>query len=77
MKEYCGRFPVNKGLTKKLNYGDWLIYRDPENGIYLYSPSLDEEINPYIWNITAKGWSEKIRNMLVDDIKNFLEKNYR
>ena len=37
-KEYVGRFPVNKGLTKALSYKDFVVYRDPEIGLYAYSP---------------------------------------
>ena len=44
-KEYVGRFPVNKGLTKALSYKDFVVYRDPEIGLYAYSPSLDLEVN--------------------------------
>ena len=43
-KEYVGRFPVNKGLTKALSYKDFVVYRDPEIGLYAYSPSLDLEV---------------------------------
>lgn len=79
MKEvpkYVGRFKVKEELTRKLNYGSWIIYRDPENGIYLYNPELDEEINPLLWNVTSKGWSEKMRKMLISDIDCFM-KTYR
>ena len=76
-KEYVGRFPVNKGLTKALNYKDFVIYRDPEIGLYAYSPSLDLEVNLLDWNRTVKEvkdnpsiirmWQVDIERALMDD----------
>lgn len=76
-KEYVGRFPVNKGLTKALNYKDFVIYRDPEIGLYAYSSSLDLEVNLLDWNRTVKEvkdnpsiirmWQVDIERALMDD----------
>ena len=76
-KGYVGRFPVNKGLTKALNYKDFVIYRDPEIGLYAYSPSLDLEVNLLDWNRTVKEvkdnpsiirmWQVDIERALMDD----------
>lgn len=54
MKEYCGRFPINKGLTKELGYEDFVIFRDPEYGLYAYSPSRRLEVNLTEWNCTLQ-----------------------
>ena len=76
-KEYAGRFPINKGLTKALSYQDFVIYRDPEIGLYAYSPSLDLEVNLLDWNRTVKEvkdnpsiirmWQVDIERALMDD----------
>ena len=52
MKQYCGRFPVNKGLTKKLGYEDFIIYRDPEIGLYAYSEKYKLDVNLMTYNET-------------------------
>ena len=56
MKQYVGRFPVNMGLTKKLGYEDFQIYRDPEYGLYAYSKSHDVE---------CSYWSELITDAIM------------
>ena len=58
MKQYVGRFPVNAGLTKKVNKQGWVIYRDPEIGLYAYNEEKNEEVNLLLWNESAKDISE-------------------
>lgn len=68
MKEYVGRFPVNKGLTKKLNYKGFLIYRDPEHGLYAYNPESKIDVNLMQWNLSVRDFNDKIRKIWIDDI---------
>lgn len=75
MKQYIGRFPVNKGLTKKLGYEDFVIYRDPEVGLYAYSKSRELEVNLMTWNETVANctddecayWSELISDAIFSE----------
>ena len=69
MKQYVGRFPVNAGLTKKVNKQGWVIYRDPEVGLYAYNEEKDEEVNLMLWNETAKTATEKVLNGIRSDIE--------
>lgn len=69
MKQYVGRFPVNMGLTKKVNKQGWVIYRDPEVGLYAYNEEKDEEINLLLWNESAKDVSEMTLNCIRADIE--------
>lgn len=60
MKEYVGRFPVNKALTAKLNVKNWVVYRDNELGsMYLLNTIVGEEIMTLYHNETAKGVSNE------------------
>ncbi len=68
MKQYVGRFPVNTGLTKKVGMKGWVIYRDPENGLYAYNEEKDEEVNLLLWNASAKDVSEMTLNCIRADI---------
>ena len=76
-KEYVGRFPVNKGLTKALSYKDFVVYRDPEIGLYAYSPSLDLEVNLLDWNRTVREVKDtpRILEMWQADIERALRDN--
>ena len=59
---HVGRFKVNKSLTKAFNYnnnGLWLIYRDPEIGLYAYNEELDVEVNLGYWNVSLDGYKAK------------------
>lgn len=58
MKEYCGRFPINKGLTRKLNFEDFVVYRDPEIGLYAYSEKRGLDVNLMTYNETLSGCTE-------------------
>lgn len=69
MKQYVGRFPVNMGLTKKVNKQGWVIYRDPEVGLYAYNEEKGEEVNLLLWNETAKTATEKVLNGIRADIE--------
>lgn len=69
MKQYVGRFPVNMGLTKKVNKQGWVIYRDPEIGLYAYNEEKGEEVNLLLWNETAKTATEKVLNVIRADIE--------
>lgn len=69
MKQYVGRFPVNMGLTKKVKKEGWVIYRDPENGLYAYNEKLDEEVNLMLWNASAKDVDEKTLECIRSDIE--------
>jgi len=69
MKQYVGRFPVNMGLTKKVNKQGWVIYRDPEVGLYAYNEEKGEEVNLLLWNETAKTATEKVLNSIRADIE--------
>lgn len=68
-KQYVGRFPVNKALTKKVNMEGWVIYRDPENGLYAHNEEKDEEVNLLLWNESAKDVSEMALNCIRADIE--------
>lgn len=75
MKQYVGRFPVNAGLTKKLGYEDFQIYRDTENGLYAYSKNHDIDVNLMTWNETVANctddecsyWSELITDAIMEN----------
>ena len=69
MKQYVGRFPVNKALTKKVNKEGWVIYRDPENGLYAYNEKLDEEVNLMLWNESARD----VKPMTLECIRHDIE----
>lgn len=69
MKEYYGRFPVCKGLTKKLNYGAWFIYRDPEYGLYAHNSETNDDVSLMDWNCTISEVTEKRRAGWIDDIE--------
>ena len=60
-KAYCGRFPINKGLTKLLNFEDFVIFRDPEYGLYAYSEKRDLEVNLMCWNCTREEAQKHLR----------------
>ena len=72
MKQYCGSFPVNKGLTKKLNFEDFVVYRDPEIGLYAYSEKRGLDVNFLQWNETVKNCTEETceywRSIIQDEI---------
>ena len=68
MKQYVGRFPVNMELTKKVNMKGWVIYRDPENGLYAYNEEMDEEVNLLLWNASAKDVKESTLECIRADI---------
>ena len=76
-KEHVGRFPVNKGLTKALSYKDFVVYRDPEIGLYAYSSSLDTEVNLLDWNRTVREVKDtpSILEMWQADIERALRDN--
>ena len=68
-KAYCGRFPINKGLTKILNFEDFVIFRDPEYGLYAYSEKRDLEVNLMCWNCTkeaAQKYPRVIEGWIID-----------
>lgn len=69
MKQYVGRFPVNMGLTKKVAKQGWVIYRDPEIGLYAYNEEKGEEVNLLLWNESARTVSEKVINGIRADIE--------
>lgn len=73
MKQYVGCFPVNKGLTKKLGVEDFVVYRDPENGLYACSESRGLDVNLESWNETVKDITESTleewRSMIAYSIK--------
>ena len=76
-KAYCGRFPINKGLTKLLNFEDFVIFRDPEYGLYTYSEKRDLEVNLMCWNCTreeAQKYPRVIEGWIID-IKRACEEN--
>ena len=76
-KAYCGRFPINKGLSKILNFEDFVIFRDPEYGLYAYSEKRDLEVNLMCWNCTREeaqkhprvieGWITDIERACEED----------
>lgn len=68
MKQYVGRFPVNAGLTKKVGMNGWVIYRDPEIGLYAFNEEKGIEVNLLLWNASAKDVSEMTLNCIRDDI---------
>ena len=78
VKAYCGRFPINKSLTKILNFEDFVIFRDPEIGLYAYSEKRDLEVNLMCWNCTRKalqdnpqvveGWRSDIKRACEEDV---------
>lgn len=78
-KAYCGRFPINKGLTKLLNFEDFVIFRDPEIGLYAYSEKRDLEVNLMCWNYTkeevqkrprvVEGWRIDIKRACEEDVQ--------
>ena len=74
MKQYCGRFPINKGLTKKLNYRDFVIYRDPEIGLYAYSDELALDVNLLQWNETIDSFTEGTRDYWISIIEEEIER---
>lgn len=69
MKQHVGSFPVNMGLTKKVNKQGWVIYRDPENGLYAYNEEKDEEVNLMLWNASAKDADERTLDCIRADIE--------
>lgn len=71
MKEYVGKYPVNKALTKKLGVEDFKVYRDPEVGLYAYSETRDMDINLGVYNESAKT----VSNMTIDEWKQRIEAN--
>ena len=73
MKQYCGRFPVNKGLTKKLGYEDFVVYRDPEVGLYAYSEKRELDVNLMTWNETIKSFTEDTRSFWAGIITEAIE----
>ena len=75
MKQYCGRFPINKGLTKKLNYRDFVIYRDPEIGLYAYSDELALDVNLLQWNETIDNFTEGTRDYWISIIEEEIERH--
>lgn len=75
MKQYCGRFPINKGLTKKLNYRDFVIYRDPEIGLYAYSDELALDVNLVQWNETIDNFTEGTRDYWISIIEEEIERH--
>ena len=76
-KAYCGRFPINKGLTKLLNFEDFVIFRDPEIGLYAYSEKRDLEVNLMCGKYTREeaqkyprvieGWITDIKRACEED----------
>ena len=68
-KQYVGRFPVNKALTAKVNMNGWVIYRDPEIGLYAFHEESGEEINLLLWNETAKTVTEKALEFIRSEIR--------
>lgn len=68
MKEYLGRFPINKGLTQKLNYKGYLIYRDPEVGLYAYNPESKLDVNLFRWNLSLRELDSATRQHIINDI---------
>ena len=82
-KAYCGRFPINKGLTKLLNFEDFVIFRDPEYGLYAYSEKRDLEVNLMCWNYTreeaqkhlrvVEGWRIDIKRACEEDVQSVKE----
>ena len=82
-KAYCGRFPINKGLTKILNFEDFVIFRDPEYGLYAYSEKRDLEVNLMCWNYTreeaqkhlrvVEGWRIDIKRACEEDVQSVKE----
>ena len=75
MKQYCGRFPINKGLTKKLNYRDFVVYRDPEIGLYAYSDELALDVNLLQWNETIDNFTEGTRDYWISIIEEEIERH--
>lgn len=77
-KAYCGRFPINKSLTRILNFEDFVIFRDPEIGLYAYSEKRDLEVNLMCWNCTketlqerpqvVEGWRSDIKRACEEDV---------
>lgn len=67
-KQYVGRFPVNMGLTKKVGMNGWVIYRDPEVGLYAFNEEKGEEVNLLLWNESAKTIGDMTLNSIRADI---------
>ena len=82
-KAYCGRFPINKALSRILNFEDFVIFRDPEYGLYAYSEKRDLEVNLMCWNCTREeaqkyprvieGWIIDIKRACEEDIQSVKE----
>ena len=70
MKNYIGNCPINKALSKKLNYGSWLIYRDPAIGLYAYNQETGEDVGLYIWNMTSKNFNDVLRQHIINFLEN-------
>jgi hypothetical protein len=69
---------IKKQLTKLVDRAGWIIYRDPEVGLYALNETLNEEINLMMWNLTLSEIKTANLNPIKTiqaDIDKYIEEN--
>lgn len=76
--KYGETYKVNIGLTKKLNMPGWVVYKDPDYGLFSYNKEFNLDIYLFCKKISLKDpLLDKViwfwRLLIADRVKDNLE----